>query len=120
MDELMAPIPSPNFRLQGHYPLGYAQAMALTQKSALFNHRRKADGHEVKLREYFKGRLGGGARPIGVPTLFILFTNRCGSTYLADLLRTTGHFNRSGEPLNWESVVKRSERHGYTSFARYL
>jgi LPS sulfotransferase NodH len=106
--------------LQRQALTGYPLVMVSDKKSTLFKLRRKPDGHELKLREYFKEKLGGGAEPIGVPTVFILFTNRCGSTYFADLLRTTGLFNRAGEPLNWENVIKRSEQHGHMTFARYL
>ena len=82
--------------------------------------RRPIDEHGHKVTDHFSGRLLAGARPVAFKPLFILFTNRCGSTYIGDLLRTTGQFNRAGEPLNWEMVVARSEKHGYKSYAEYL
>jgi len=95
-------------------------AVSTRDRSSLFSLHRPVDEHERMIGEFFKGRLDRAAVDIGCETVFVLFTNRCGSTYFGDLLRTSGLYNSAGEPLNWQTVVKRSEKLGLPSFAHYL
>jgi len=52
--------------------------------------------------------------------LFLCFTNRCGSNYLAHLLATTGAFNEAGEYFNAETVLEHSRPRGLRSLAAYF
>ena len=52
-------------------------------------------------------------------SVFICFTNRCGSNFLADLLAATGLLPRGGEVFNAPAVVKRSRLAGISSFDGY-
>lgn len=42
--------------------------------------------------------------------LFICFTNRCGSNYLAQILASTGRFNEAGEYFNADTVLEHAKR----------
>jgi len=50
----------------------------------------------------------------------MLFTNRSGSNYLAELLHATGAFSEFGEGLIGETVVRRSRRLGIDSMRDYM
>ncbi len=52
-------------------------------------------------------------------SVFICFTNRCGSNFLGDLLAATGQLPRSGEFLNAPTVLNRSRAAGITGFDFY-
>lgn len=52
-------------------------------------------------------------------SLFICFTNRCGSNYLADLLASTGALPRAGEFFNAPFVLGRSRQAGVAGFDGY-
>jgi LPS sulfotransferase NodH len=52
-------------------------------------------------------------------SVFICFTNRCGSNFLIDLLAATGLLPRGGEFLNAPTVVSRSRAAGITGFDFY-
>ncbi|GLR68883.1 hypothetical protein GCM10010909_35650 [Acidocella aquatica] len=52
--------------------------------------------------------------------LFLCFTNRCGSNYLAHLLATTGAFNEAGEFFNAETVLEHSRPRGLRSLGAYF
>ncbi len=52
--------------------------------------------------------------------LFLCFTNRCGSNYLAHLLATTGAFNEAGEFFNAETVLEHSRPRGLRSLSAYF
>lgn len=60
-----------------------------------------------------------GAAPRG-PDLYLCFTNRCGSNYLAQLLASTGAFNEAGEFFNAETVLAHSARLGLRSLPAYV
>ena len=53
-------------------------------------------------------------------TLFICFTNRCGSNFLAAALASTGSVKPAREYLNHPMIRRRSERLGIVSFDGYL
>jgi LPS sulfotransferase NodH len=79
-------------------------------------------GHERKVVAHF-ARAGAGARPgtgaEPTPSVFICFTNRCGSNYLAELLASTQKLPAAGEVFNWPYVVKQSEERGFRSFEEF-
>lgn len=50
----------------------------------------------------------------------MLFTNRSGSNYLAELLHATGAFSEFGEGLIGETVIRRARRLGLTSMGDYM
>lgn len=77
--------------------------------------------HEKKIRDLFKGRCQfTGAERQSETLLLIAFTNRCGSTYLAELLRGTGLFSGLHEHLNWDVVTNLSKENAASSFPEYV
>lgn len=63
-----------------------------------------------------------GAR-VALPALtyvFIVFDGRTGSTYLGELLGTTGFFNAAGELLNSDHALEVCAGRGWNSFATYF
>jgi LPS sulfotransferase NodH len=77
--------------------------------------------HSVALKDYF-GHLAPepGWTPPDVDVLFLCFTNRCGSNYLASLLATTGEFNQAGEFFNASTVSEHARRLGLRSLPAYF
>jgi len=77
--------------------------------------------HSVALRHFF-GQLEPepGWMPPDVDVLFLCFTNRCGSNYLAHLLATTGVFNEAGEYFNAPTVVQHAVPLGLRSLPAYF
>ncbi len=77
--------------------------------------------HRDRLAAYF-GALDRTIRPPRneIAYLFILFTNRCGSNYLAQLLASTGRFNEAGEYFNAETVLHHARRHRLRALPDYL
>ena len=55
-----------------------------------------------------------------IETLFIGFTNRCGSNFLCALLASTGRFNGPSEPLNFNVVIDSSIKNNFNSYEDYL
>jgi LPS sulfotransferase NodH/capsular polysaccharide biosynthesis protein len=60
------------------------------------------------------------ALPDGLTYVFIVFVNRSGSTYLAELLASTGFFNVGKEALNPEAAVLACNLHGWGSLSAYF
>jgi LPS sulfotransferase NodH/capsular polysaccharide biosynthesis protein len=58
--------------------------------------------------------------PDGVRFVFIVFTNRSGSTFLSELLASTGFFNYAHEFLNEETVIPSCRTNGWDSLSRYV
>lgn len=52
--------------------------------------------------------------------VFLCFTNRSGSNYLADALASTGRINLAGELLNHDAVAADAALHGHASLADFL
>ena len=52
--------------------------------------------------------------------VFLCFTNRCGSNYLAELLASTGALNRAEEVFNGETIAEHARAEGLGSFAAYV
>jgi LPS sulfotransferase NodH len=61
-----------------------------------------------------------GWTPPDLDVLFLCFTNRCGSNYLAHLLATTGAFNEAGEFFNAPTVLKHAVSLGLRSLPAYF
>ena len=61
-----------------------------------------------------------GWGPPDLDVLFLCFTNRCGSNYLAHLLATTGAFNEAGEFFNAPTVLEHAVPHGLRSLPAYF
>ncbi|HET9020184.1 MAG TPA: Stf0 family sulfotransferase, partial [Acetobacteraceae bacterium] len=61
-----------------------------------------------------------GALPPHLHILFLCFTNRSGSNYLADALHATGRLNLAGELLNHDQVAADARLHGHAGFAAFL
>jgi trehalose 2-sulfotransferase len=61
-----------------------------------------------------------GWAPPDVDVLFLCFTNRCGSNYLAHLLATTGAFNEAGEFFNAPVVLMHEVPRGLRSLPAYF
>lgn len=59
-----------------------------------------------------------GDVPAG-PSVFLCFTNRSGSNFVANCLASTGHFREAREALNGPVVVNNSVKRGFTSFPEY-
>ena len=80
-----------------------------------------ASSHSRTAEEVFARPAFTGDGPVFDTPLFLLaFTNRCGSNYLAELLRNSGHFGTIGELLNAESLVNQQRQHGFESLADYI
>lgn len=77
--------------------------------------------HLHKLIEHF-GEVAPQAAslPSDVSYIFLCFTNRCGSNYVAELLASSGDYNCAGENLNWDTVVAHSKRLDLNSFQDYF
>jgi len=61
-----------------------------------------------------------GWAPPDFGVLFLCFTNRCGSNYLAQLLATTGAFNVAGEFFNAPTVLKHAMERDLRSLPAYF
>ncbi|MGO9635117.1 MAG: Stf0 family sulfotransferase [Steroidobacteraceae bacterium] len=61
-----------------------------------------------------------GWTPPDLDVLFLCFTNRCGSNYLAELLATTGAFNVAGEFFNAPTVLTHALERGLRSLPAYF
>ena len=59
-----------------------------------------------------------GEIPSG-PSVFLCFTNRSGSNFVASCLQGTENFKRIGETFNWPVVVNKSTAAGFRSFPEY-
>ena len=78
-------------------------------------------GHRAALEAAFGPlRADPGSLPPGRPMLFLCFTNRCGSNYLAQLLASTGAFNEAGEFFNAETVLAHAASLGLRSLHAYF
>lgn len=53
------------------------------------------------------------------PAIFFCFTNRSGSNFIADCFVTAGALEACGEYFNNNSIVRRAEKRGITSFPEF-
>jgi len=79
------------------------------------------NGHVKMLSEYF-GEIRSAPANISQETsiIFLCFSNRCGSNYLAELLASNGTYNLAGEDLNWDTVLTHCKANGIESFQDYV
>jgi LPS sulfotransferase NodH len=77
--------------------------------------------HLAKISAHF-GSLQKPSMPIprNLRLVFLCFTNRCGSNYVAELFSSSGRFNLAGEDLNYDTVIETSKRLSFTSFLQYF
>lgn len=61
-----------------------------------------------------------GWAPPDLDVLFLCFTNRCGSNFLASLLASTGAFNEAGEFFNAPTVLEHAVPRGLRSLPAYF
>ncbi len=52
--------------------------------------------------------------------VFLCFTNRSGSTFLAEALASGGHLNNGGEFFNFDTMREVASTHSISTFAEYL
>ena len=77
--------------------------------------------HELKLRqEIAEFDLPTAVEPCPEPVTILLFTNRSGSSMVAEHLRATGRFRGMGEPLNPGFMLSEMESAGVASLHAYL
>ena len=58
--------------------------------------------------------------PPGARFIFLCFTNRCGSNYLADAMQSDGRLNMAGEFFNADAVLADVKLHGHATFADHV
>ena len=81
----------------------------------------EAGPHEQKLREFCEPfALPAGIEPYDKPVCIMLFSNRSGSSLIAEHMRASPFFGGFGEHLNWKHVTKLMQRSGNRSFPDYL
>ena len=82
------------------------------------------DVHGKTISEHFGGDPLKGERltdaALSTKVIFICFTNRCGSNYLAELLASSGKLNLAGEFFNHTTVIRYCEKHSISSMSGYL
>lgn len=76
--------------------------------------------HEREILKYFSDLRSGSSSDFSiVPSVFLCFTNRCGSNFVAEQLASTGKLPRARESFNWPAVLKFSQRTGAKSFHHF-
>jgi LPS sulfotransferase NodH len=58
--------------------------------------------------------------PEHIKFIFICFTNRSGSNYLAELLASDQYHNVAGEDLNSDEIIRQSQKNSLKSFQEYF
>lgn len=80
-----------------------------------------ANPHRERLVEAFGPlRPDPKFKPPDIDFLFILFTNRCGSNFLAHALASTGSFNEAGEFFNADTVLSHASANDLPSLPAYF
>jgi LPS sulfotransferase NodH len=83
--------------------------------------RNLASPHRDALEAAFGPMYAQAAAPqLPARMLFLCFTNRCGSNYVAQLLASTGAFNEAGEFFNAPTVLEHAQALGLQSLAAYV
>lgn len=78
------------------------------------------DGHGAAIAAALPGRDGDTVALPDLTYVFIVFANRSGSTYLGELLASTGYFNLAEEALNSDHVIAACQARGLDSFPQYF
>jgi trehalose 2-sulfotransferase len=79
------------------------------------------NAHAKKLTEFF-GSLSA-EEPNFSPQMhfiFLCYTNRCGSNYVAELFASSSKYNLAGEDLNFDTVIRHSTEHGFKNLGAYF
>jgi LPS sulfotransferase NodH len=77
--------------------------------------------HAQRIREHLgSGMEQPGRLPADVHFVFLCFTNRSGSNYLANLLSSTGQLNKADEVFNHDRVIEACRVHKLPSLHAYL
>jgi LPS sulfotransferase NodH len=87
----------------------------------LYYPRLEYNPHIIRLTNHFGDVV---SQPASIPPntsfVFLCFTNRCGSNYLAELFSSSGKYNLAGEDLNWDTVQDHSNERGFGNFQEYF
>ncbi len=79
------------------------------------------DVHGAQIAAHLPDRDGASVKlPANITYVFIVFTNRSGSTFLGDLLAASGFFNFAEELLNHQQVLQVCATKGWRSFSQYF
>ncbi len=78
------------------------------------------DPHSVRLQALLTPVQVNTSELENARVLFICFSNRCGSNYLAELLARSGLYNVAGEFLNFDTVLNHQRIHAFRSLAEYF
>ena len=74
------------------------------------------DVHGAEIAAHLPDRDGASVKlPANITYVFIVFTNRSGSTFLGDLLAASGFFNFAEELLNHQQVLQVCAAKGWRS-----
>jgi LPS sulfotransferase NodH len=77
--------------------------------------------HLLKILEHFGDfTTNHPPEPEGINYLFICYTNRSGSNYLAELMESSGQYNLAGEDLNWETALDHKNIYHFNNFHEYF
>lgn len=78
--------------------------------------------HEDKILGYFGDRVvyRNSHAIIDKPLVVLLFTNRCGSNLFSDYITSLRLVGDMAESLNFEEVIRRSEKFSISSFPEYI
>ncbi len=77
--------------------------------------------HLKNIEDFFGSITPGAIKiPTGTKFIFLCYTNRCGSNYVAELFASSGAYNLAGEDLNFDTVVDHSTSHGFKNFQEYF
>ena len=55
-----------------------------------------------------------------IKVVFLCFTNRCGSNFVAQSMASNGVISQPGENLNFDTVISHSRCNNFSSYVRYL
>lgn len=93
----------------------------MAQHRRLIAPRLARNPHLEQLAGYFGGIAPQAADiPDTLEFILLCFTNRSGSSYLAELLASDGLLPLAGENLNAETVIEHSKKHDFRSFQAYF
>ncbi|WP_460832000.1 Stf0 family sulfotransferase [Lysobacter humi (ex Lee et al. 2017)] len=80
------------------------------------------DEHAFEIRNQF-ARTADGSTPVALQpckVVFICFTNRCGSNFLAQAIASDGQLRQADEFMCWDVVRALADRNGLRSLEEYL
>jgi LPS sulfotransferase NodH len=102
----------------------FKKAFSISTIDRLIDDLSDTSAHFKKVDKHFNGKLLSekeySKENDPVETLFVGFTNRCGSNFLCAILASTGKFNSFSEPLNFNEVIDRSKKNNIKNYEDYL